>query len=184
MFISIPRSRPRHLAIARRPPILSLPRAWGNRAKPNEAVSLPGAAAASLVGQPMPDLEARDPTYKPVSLAQIAKGKATILTLWATWCGPCLAEFPAFQKVLDRHPGKLRIVALATEDSRLNVLNFIKEHPEYGFIYLTDPSLAEGRSAILKFFAPLSIHRARSWNTPWLPMRVRRMNLKERSIPG
>jgi thiol-disulfide isomerase/thioredoxin/outer membrane lipoprotein-sorting protein len=120
--------------------------------KPNKAVSAEEKAAASLVGQQVPDLEVRDAEYKPVSLAEIAKGKATILTLWATWCAPCVAEFPAFQAVLDRHPGELQVVALATQDSRLNVLSFIKKHPEYQFLFLTDPHPEDNNSAIAKFF--------------------------------
>ena len=68
---------------------------------------------------------AKPSDYKPVSLAGITKGKATLLTLWAPWCGPCIGEFAAFQAALDRHPGQFQIVALGVQDSRLNIVNYI-----------------------------------------------------------
>lgn len=120
--------------------------------KPNRPTSAEGHPAASVVGKQMPDLEVRDTEYRPVSLAQIAKGKATIVTLWATWCAPCVAEFPAFQTLADRHRDQLQIVALATQDSRLSVLNYIRTHPEYRFIVVTDPNPEDSNSAIAKFF--------------------------------
>jgi len=127
--------------------------------KPTGASATEEGVAASLVGKQIPDLEVRDTEYKPLSLAQIAKGKATILTLWATWCAPCVEEFPAFQMVADRHRDDLQIVALAMDDSRLNVLNFIGKHPEYKFIFLTDPHLESGNSAIARFFVGKGVPR-------------------------
>jgi len=119
----------------------------------------PTKSEASPVGRSVPDLEARDSEYQPVSLARIAKGRATILTLWATWCGPCIGEFPAFQKLVDRYPDKLQVVALMVEDSRLSGLNFIKKHPEYRFTFLTDPNLEESQSKIARFFTGEGIPR-------------------------
>jgi thiol-disulfide isomerase/thioredoxin len=135
-----------------------IPTSIGEPAKRNAEVFPPEAAAASLVGRRMPELEARNTAYKPVSLAEVAKGKATILTLWATWCVPCVAEFPAFQTAVDRHP-EFQVVALGTQDSRLNVLNFIEKHTEYKFIFLTDPHTEDDNSAISKFFAGEGIPR-------------------------
>jgi hypothetical protein len=68
-------------------------------------------------------------------------------------------ELPAFQAVVDRHPGEIQIVALAIQDSRLNVLNFIKKHPEYKFIFLKDPNLETNNSAISKFFVGQGVPR-------------------------
>ncbi len=116
-------------------------------------ISLPDASSTgSLTGELLPDLEARDQEYKPVFLARMVRGKATIVTLWATWCGPCLAEMPVFQMLVDRYPGRLQVIALTVDDSRLAALDFIKKHPEYRFTYLTDPNLEENYSQIAQFF--------------------------------
>jgi thiol-disulfide isomerase/thioredoxin/outer membrane lipoprotein-sorting protein len=117
-------------------------------------ISLPDAlSTTALVGLPLPDdLEGRDRDYKSVSLATAVRGKATIITLWATWCGPCVAEMPVLQKLTDRYPGKLQVIALTVDDSRLATLDFIKKHPEYRFTYLTDPNLQETHSKVARFF--------------------------------
>jgi len=117
------------------------------------------AVSGSPEGMQIPELEARDMDSKLVSLAAIAKGKMTLLTLWAPWCGPCIGEFPAFQSALDRHPGQLQIVALGVQDSRLNIRNFIARHPEYKFVFLTDPHLEDRDSAISRFFPGEGIPR-------------------------
>ena len=141
------------------------------RYRPTAADSTPASPAATqvsladavsstaLAGRPIPDLEARDPDYRPVSLAQAVAGKRTIVTLWATWCGPCVAEFPVFQKLLNRFPGRLQVIALTVNDSRLAALNFIRKHPEYGFTYLTDPHLEDRHSPIAEFFVGEGVPR-------------------------
>jgi thiol-disulfide isomerase/thioredoxin/outer membrane lipoprotein-sorting protein len=129
-------------------------------AAPPARVGLPDPISAiALAGERIPDLEARGRDYEPVSLANAVAGKATIVTLWATWCGPCVAEMPAFQKLMDRYPGKLQVIALLVNDSLLASLNFIKKHPEYRFTYLTDPNLEDSHSKIAQFFVGEGVPR-------------------------
>jgi thiol-disulfide isomerase/thioredoxin len=45
-----------------------------------------------------PKLELRDLEGKKRQLAGL-KGKLVVLNFWATWCGPCRVEMPAFAKV-------------------------------------------------------------------------------------
>src|SRR5690606_8413203 len=37
---------------------------------------------------------------KEINLSQ-SKGKVAIVNFWATWCPPCIAEMPSFQKLYD-----------------------------------------------------------------------------------
>jgi thiol-disulfide isomerase/thioredoxin len=96
----------------------------------------------SLVGSRLPALEVRDVDFSDYS------GKPTIISFWATWCGPCLAEFPMLQKLQDDYKGDLRVLAVAVQDSRLNVLTFIKENPRYKFVFVTDPEMQESESRL------------------------------------
>jgi thiol-disulfide isomerase/thioredoxin len=50
-----------------------------------------------------------------VSLASLS-GKVAIVKFWGVWCGPCVAEMPDFQKLVDKYAGDPN-VAIVTIDS-------------------------------------------------------------------
>jgi thiol-disulfide isomerase/thioredoxin/outer membrane lipoprotein-sorting protein len=135
------------------------------RYHPTEADSTPAPPAAPVsptvpktagptarAGEPIPELEVRDSDYNAVSLKQAVEGKATIVTLWAVWCGYCIAEFPAFEKVVEQHPGKVQVIAIGVQDSRLALVEYAKKHPEFHFTFVTDPHLEDRESKISHFF--------------------------------
>ena len=44
------------------------------------------------------------------------KGKVTVVDLWATWCEPCKAEIPHFNKLADDYQGKdVQVLGVAIE---------------------------------------------------------------------
>ncbi|MCA9307721.1 MAG: TlpA family protein disulfide reductase, partial [Phycisphaerales bacterium] len=47
------------------------------------------------------------------------RGRVVVLDFWATWCGPCKASSPSFQRLSDRFAGDSRVIVLAihTDDS-------------------------------------------------------------------
>ncbi len=61
---------------------------------------LPDAASAinQLMPGPAPDLKFTDASGKPLSLANY-RGSGLIVNVWATWCGPCVAELPTFAAI-------------------------------------------------------------------------------------
>jgi thiol-disulfide isomerase/thioredoxin len=58
----------------------------------------------SLVGRELAvlDLEPVTPGAPPVALADL-KGRVTLVNFWATWCGPCVREFPHLLRIVDTH---------------------------------------------------------------------------------
>lgn len=56
-----------------------------------------------------------------VSLADF-RGRYVLLNLWATWCGPCVREMPALDKVRAHfQPQRLQVIALTEDHDGLNV---------------------------------------------------------------
>jgi thiol-disulfide isomerase/thioredoxin len=43
------------------------------------------------------------------------EGKLLVVNFWATWCGPCRAEMPAFHRVQTRWAGRVQFVGLSGE---------------------------------------------------------------------
>lgn len=92
-----------------------------------------GLGAARLpsprVGFPAPnlDLSALDGTR--VTLADL-RGRAVILNLWASWCGPCRAEMPELQKIhlANRDRGLIIVAVNSTfQDSLPDAQAFVAE---------------------------------------------------------
>ncbi len=53
----------------------------------------------------------------PVSLAQY-RGKPLVVNFWATWCGPCREEMPAFVKIQRDDGGKtVQFVGIGVDDA-------------------------------------------------------------------
>lgn len=46
------------------------------------------------------------------------KGKVVVLNFWATWCPPCMKEFPDIIKLYDQYQGKgLTVIAVSMNES-------------------------------------------------------------------
>ena len=73
-----------------------------------------------------------------------AEGNVVFLNLWATWCGPCLAEMPAMASLYQQLSGNgFSMVAVSDEDPE-TVREFLEDSP-YPFTILLDPDNVLGR---------------------------------------
>lgn len=62
-----------------------------------------------------------------VNLADF-KGKAILLNYWATWCGPCKVEIPAFIELYDEYKDDgLVILGVSTDDDPATLRAYAKE---------------------------------------------------------
>ena len=56
------------------------------------------------------------------------QGKVVLINIWATWCGPCVGEMPAFEKLNSEYGDELSIVCVNSMEDKGTVDSFIKEN--------------------------------------------------------
>ena len=54
-------------------------------------------------------------------------GKVILLNFWATWCGPCVGEMPAFQDLYEEYDEKIEILAINCMEDEDTVNQFVTE---------------------------------------------------------
>ncbi|MFO7322052.1 MAG: TlpA disulfide reductase family protein [Chloroflexota bacterium] len=99
----------------------------------------PLATRPQLSGQPAPDFSA--PTLEQTTTAlSDYRGRIVFLNFWATWCGPCERELPAFQAFMERQPEDGPVVLAVNIGETYDQVNaFLSEREISGFPVLLDP---------------------------------------------
>jgi cytochrome c biogenesis protein CcmG/thiol:disulfide interchange protein DsbE len=62
------------------------------------------------------------------SLLASAHGRATLITFWASWCGPCAKEAPALERFSRSAGGRGRLVAVDWSDALSGARSFVAKH--------------------------------------------------------
>lgn len=55
-------------------------------------------------------------------------GKIVLLNFWATWCTPCIAEWPQFIRLARAMPDDLVILAVSIDDDKGKIAPFMKRY--------------------------------------------------------
>jgi protein SCO1/2 len=101
-------------------------------------VSVPSASAVAkaLTGSPHPlaALHAQAGKLLPAGASLTAElqalhGYPVVLNLWASWCGPCLAEFPLLASASAAYGRRVAFLANDTNDSASDARTFLSGHP-------------------------------------------------------
>jgi cytochrome c biogenesis protein CcmG/thiol:disulfide interchange protein DsbE len=53
-------------------------------------------------------------------------GKVVIVNFWASWCEPCVKEFPSMLKLVRQFGGRIQIVAVSGDFNMDDLTNFLK----------------------------------------------------------
>lgn len=78
-------------------------------------------------GQPSPAFCFADVDDKPTCLKDLV-GKYVYIDMWATWCGPCRAEFPALYKLEHQFKNKdIHFVSISTDENRAAWKQLVRE---------------------------------------------------------
>jgi thiol-disulfide isomerase/thioredoxin len=67
-------------------------------------------------------------------------GKPVVVNKWASWCGPCRAEFPFFASQARRRRGEVVFVGVNSSDNEGDARRFLAEYP-VPFPHFEDPDL-------------------------------------------
>lgn len=82
----------------------------GAKAKPEAQ----GTLDISHRGEDAPNVKFNAPDGSEVTLANF-KGKPVLVNLWATWCGPCVAEMPTLDALAARQADKLTVLTVSQD---------------------------------------------------------------------
>lgn len=77
------------------------------------------------------------------TLTEASKGKVLIINYWATWCAPCVQEFPGIVALRNQFPEKdLTIIGISVDNNVRPVENFIAQHKVNFPIYLDNREIS------------------------------------------
>lgn len=81
------------------------------------------------------------------------RGKPVILNIWATWCPPCRAEMPAFEKVWQRYNrGDVMILAVNERESPATIERF-----QQNVVEVTFPILLDANSEVSRLYSVMGL---------------------------
>jgi thiol-disulfide isomerase/thioredoxin len=113
-----------------------------------------GSVPAALKGAPPPlanlheqgcDLLGGGPAAYKQRLAAL-KGYPVVVNQWASWCGPCRAEFPHFQRLAASLGKRVAFLGVDFTDNDANAATFLKQYP------VPYPSYKDGDGKISQVF--------------------------------
>ena len=89
-------------------------------------------------GDAAPPFKLADISGKQISL-ESHKGKIVFLHFWASWCGTCLSEIPAVERIYKEYEGKdLAVLTILVDDDGRS-LSEIKKRTQLNYPVLLDP---------------------------------------------
>lgn len=100
-------------------------------------------------GQAAPDIHGITPAGDKLSLSDL-KGRVVYVDVWATWCGPCIAEFPHSKDLKRQFEDIEEVVFLyvSTDAEQEKWKNYLQENPDLKGTHINEQKTESGNSGI------------------------------------
>lgn len=87
----------------------------------------------------VPDFTLQRLDGSPLTLSQYT-GQIIIVNFWASWCNPCVQEFPSLMKLVEHFKGEVVVIAVSTDENQEDIEAFTKAFglPRPGFEIVWD----------------------------------------------
>ena len=86
------------------------------------------APRAATVGSVAPDFSLADLDGAPIHLADL-RGRPVIVNFWASWCGPCVEEFPLLRDAVAEHGDDgLAVIGIVFDDRSEAARGFMRRN--------------------------------------------------------
>ena len=89
-------------------------------------LGLRSAPSGARIGDPAPAFALADLDGNPVRLSDFA-GRPVVVNFWASWCGPCVEEFPLLKQAQAQHAADgLAVVGIVYQDRSESARSFVE----------------------------------------------------------
>lgn len=111
------------------------------------------------IGQFAPDFSTFTDTGESIALSEL-RGNIVLLNFWATWCGPCRIEMPAFQRAFEANADQgLVVFAVNNAETQEDVAGF-RDELELSFLLgLDERAVVQRQYGILSYPSTFLIDR-------------------------
>ena len=72
----------------------------------------------------VPDFTLKDLSGLEIGPGQF-KDKILVINFWASWCNPCVEEFPSLIKLIEHYNGEVVLLAISADHEEVEMVNFI-----------------------------------------------------------
>jgi len=106
-------------------------------------LGLKGSASIGRLAPALPRERLAGPVLTPARPPAVTGGRATLVTFWASWCGPCAREAPALERFSESPSGRGRLIGVDWSDGLSQARSFIRRY-SWTFSNLRDSEGAVG----------------------------------------
>lgn len=100
------------------------------------ALAVPVLPRIPMVGFEAPDFEIELVDGETFKLSE-QRGKVVLINIWATWCGPCVAEMPEIDQLAKDYEDDLVVIGVNAGEREQTVIDFVEKNG-YGYLFAAD----------------------------------------------